>query len=79
MLTRQEERDLIDKISFKYLDKYAERGDIVTVFDLFYDVLEDDKFVEMANAGLIDVSGDDLMTMCKEEYEFFFSKELILM
>lgn len=78
MLTRKEERDLVDKIAYKYLDKYAEKGDIVTVFDLFYDVLEDDKFVEMTNGHFINISAEDLMIMCKEEYEFFFSKELIL-
>ncbi len=76
MITMQDEQQLVEKLSLKYLNKCMHTGEIYTSFDLFYDVLYDQKYENLVKEGLIDISNDDLMVMCKEEYEIFFSKPL---
>lgn len=74
MLTAQDERQIVDKLSIKYLDRCVRNGEIYTSFDLFYDIICDEEYEHLVKKGFIDISEEDLMIMCKEEYDNFFFK-----
>ena len=76
MLTMQDERQIVDRLALKYLDKCVKNGEIYTSYDLFYDILCDEEYENLIEKGYIDISNEDLMVMCKEEYDNFFFKPL---
>lgn len=78
MVYVKDERELVEELSFKYLEKYASKGDIYTELDLFHDVVSDEEYCFLESEKMTYIKTEDLMGICKEIYDEFFSIYLIV-
>ena len=70
-LTHDEERDFIERLAHKYLDKAVADEEFYTSTDLMFDILADRAYIDLDETHMINISEDDLADMCKEECELY--------
>ena len=70
-LTYDEERDFIERLSQKYLEKALAEGEFYTCTDLMFDILADRAYIDLDETNMINILEDDLADMCKEECELY--------